>query len=114
MLPNPALRRAIRALAHTLENPAANNAAGPRFHAWLAGHCQTYSELPTGPRSKTVAWSAAEEWPGSIEWYVIDDSIIGKPEYSDSCYRIPLADFESIPPVPESRRVSRSSRRARV
>lgn len=80
MFPNRlALKQAIRTLARTLERDRNRIVAGAEFEAWLARHCYLGRAAPDGARSKTVTWTAAEEWPGSIEWYALDDSVIGRP-----------------------------------
>jgi hypothetical protein len=97
MFPNRlALWQAIRALARILEHSRARQAAGAEVEAWLAAHCYIGREPPGGDRSKAVAWSAAEEWPGSIEWYTLDDSVIGRPERGGMFYEIPFADLERL------------------
>jgi hypothetical protein len=98
MFPNHlALRQAIRALARTLERHRDRVAAGAEFEAWLAGHCYPGRAAPDGARSVAVAWTAVEEWPGSIEWYTLDDSVIGRPERGGMFYEIPFADLERMP-----------------
>jgi hypothetical protein len=108
MFPNRlAVRQAIRALARTLEIQRAWDAAGAEFHRWLVNHCYLGREAPPGPRSKAIAWSAAEEWPGSIEWYILDESVIGRPEHGGLFYEIPFADLERLRLVADSQRASR-------
>jgi len=85
-----ALRQAIRMLARTVEHQRARRAASAEFEVWLSAHSYVGREVPDGARSKAVAWSAAEEWPGSIEWYILDDSVIGRPEYGWLVLRDPL------------------------
>jgi integrase len=106
------LYRTIRTLARTIERERARQMAGPQFDAWLDEHCYTGRDLPQGTRSKTIAWSAAEAWPGSIEWYVLDDSVIGAPEHGCLFYEIPFADLELMPQLPEFRPLSRRRRHA--
>jgi hypothetical protein len=101
-----ALRQSIRAVARTIERQRAREAAGAEFEAWLVTHCYVHREPPNGPRSKTVAWSAAEAWPGSIEWYILDDSVIGRPEHGGLFYEIPFADLERIPVLSDPRSLS--------
>lgn len=102
------LRQAIRTLARALEHRCAREAAGAEFDAWLSAHSYLGRGAPDGARSKAVAWSAAEAWPGSIEWYTLDDSVIGRPERGGLFYEIPFADLERMPVVvvvpPRSRR----------
>src|SRR5580704_3522926 len=114
MFPNRlALRQAIRMLARTLERHRDRMAAGAEFEAWLASHCYLGRAAPDGARSKTVTWTAAESWSGSIEWYTLDDSVIGRPERGGLFYEIPFADLEHMPIVAiKSPSRSRRSRRA--
>lgn len=55
--------------------------------------------MPVGERSKTIAWSADESWPGSVEWYILDETVIGLPEYRGFFYEIPFADLTHMPSV---------------
>jgi hypothetical protein len=97
-----ALRQAIRALAQTMERRSARIAAGAEFEDWLARYIYLGRAAPNGARSKAITWTAAEEWPGSIEWYTLDDSVIGRPERGGLFYEIPFADLERMPLVVES------------
>ncbi|HXB24588.1 MAG TPA: hypothetical protein VNV25_07665 [Gemmatimonadaceae bacterium] len=108
-----ALKQAIRALARTLERHRDRVAAGEEFAAWLDSHTYLGRAAPDGARSKVVTWTAAEEWPGSIEWYTLDDSVIGRPERGGLFYEIPFADLARMPLVVESPACSRKSERAR-
>jgi hypothetical protein len=108
-----ALKQAIRALARTLERHRDRVGAGAEFEAWLARHCYLGRAAPDGARSKAVTWTAAEEWPGSIEWYTLDDSVIGRPERGGLFYEIPFADLERMPLVAEPLARSRKSEHAR-
>jgi hypothetical protein len=107
-----ALRQAIRALARTLECHRVREAAGPKFDEWLAEHCYFGRQAPTGARSKTIAWTAAEAWPGSIEWYTLDDSVIGRPERGGLFYEIPFADLARLTCITNLRPPSRRRRHA--
>jgi hypothetical protein len=107
-----ALKQAIRVLARTLERHRARLEASAEFEAWLARHCYLGRAAPDGARSKTVTWTAAEEWPGSIEWYTLDDSVIGRSERGGLFYEIPFADLERMPIVIESPSCARRPRRA--
>lgn len=106
-----ALKQAIRALARTLERHRDRIAAGAEFEAWLASHCYLGRAAPDGSRSKAITWTAAEAWPGSIEWYTLDDSVIGRPERGGLFYEIPFADLERMPIVVDV--PSRRSRHSR-
>lgn len=106
------LKRAIRVLARTLERHRDRVAAGAEFEAWLASHRYLGRAAPDGTRSKAVAWSAAEDWPGSIEWYILDDSVIGRPERGGLFYEIPFADLARMPTIADSRARSCTSDRA--
>ena len=114
MFPNRlAVKRAIRALARTLERHRNRVAAGEEFQIWLDRHTYLGRAAPDGARSKAITWTAAEEWPESIEWYTLDDSVIGKPERGGLFYEIPFADLERMPLVVESPARSRRSEHAR-
>ena len=108
-----ALKQAIRALARTMECHRERVSAGAEFEAWLAMHCYVGRAAPDGARSKAIAWTATEGWPGSIEWYTLDDSVIGRPERGGLFYEIPFAELERIPVVIESPSRSRRPRHAR-
>lgn len=108
-----AVRRAIRALARTMERHRDRVAAGADFEDWLAMHCYLGRAAPDGARSKAVTWTAAEEWPGSVEWYILDDSVIGRPENGGLFYEIPFADLECMPIVIDPTARSRKSKHAR-
>jgi hypothetical protein len=108
-----ALYRTVRALARTLERHRDRVAAGAEFEDWLTRYCYLGRAAPDGARSKAITWTAAEEWPGSIEWYTLDESVIGKPERGGLFYEIPFADLERMPLVVESPARSRRSDRAR-
>ena len=108
-----AVKQAIRTLARTLERHRDRVAAGAEFEAWLAKHCYLGRAAPNGARSKVVTWTAAEAWPGSIEWYTLDDSVIGSPERGGLFYEIPFAELERMPifvDVPSLFRRSRPGR----
>jgi hypothetical protein len=96
-----ALKQAIRALARTLERHRDRVAAGEEFQSWLDKHTYLGRAAPDGERSKAVTWTAAEEWPGSIEWYTLDDSVIGRPKCGGLFYEIPFADLARMPLVVE-------------
>ncbi len=114
MFPNRlAVKRAIRALARTLERHRDRMAAGEEFQSWLDMRTYLGRAAPDGARSKVITWTAAEEWPGSIEWYTLDDSVIGRPERGGLFYEIPFADLERMPLVVESPARSRKSEHAR-
>ena len=108
-----ALKQAIRALARTLERQRDRVAAGAEFKAWLAIHCYLGRAAPDGARSKAVTWTAAEAWPGSIEWYTLDDSVIGRPERGGLFYEIPFADLERMPIIVDVPSRSRRCGRAK-
>ena len=108
-----ALYRTVRALARTLERHRDRVAAGAEFEDWLTRYCYLGRAAPDGARSKAITWTAAEEWPGSIEWYTLDESVIGKPERGGLFYEIPFADLEHMPLVVESPARLRKSARAR-
>jgi hypothetical protein len=108
-----AVKRAIRALARTLERHRDRVAAGEEFQIWLDRHTYLGRAAPDGARSKAITWTAAEEWPGSIEWYTLDDSVIGRPERGGLFYEIPFADLECMPLVVEPPARSRRSVHAR-
>jgi hypothetical protein len=109
-----ALNRAIRSLALTVERSGSMRAAGAEFYAWLSTHRYNDRALPVGERSKAIAWSADESWPGSVQWYILDDSVIGLPEYRGYFYEIPFADLARMPSVasPETLRIERRHRAA--
>jgi hypothetical protein len=109
-----ALYRIIRTLARTVERERARQMAGPQFDAWLGEHRYIGRDLPLGARSKTVAWSAAEEWPGSIEWYVLDDSVIGASEHGGLFYEIPFADLAHMPALVDPRSIRRGLEHSRL
>jgi hypothetical protein len=100
-----ALNRAVRMLAETVEQSATIRAALAEFDRWLKTHKYSDRALPTGERSKAVAWSADESWPGSVEWYILDETVIGLPEYRGFFYEIPLADLARMPSVASSETV---------
>ena len=107
-----ALNRAIRTLARTVERSGSIRAAGAEFYQWLATHTYNERSLPLGNRSRTIAWSADESWPGSVEWYILDETVIGVPEYRGYFgyfYEIPFADLARMPSVapPETLRFDR-------
>ena len=108
-----ALKQAVRALARTLERHRDRVAAGEEFQDWLDRHTYLGRAAPDGARSKAITWTAAEEWPGSIEWYTLDDSVIGKPERGGLFYEIPFADLERMPLIVESPARSRKSEHVR-
>jgi hypothetical protein len=109
-----ALNRAIRALARTVEHSGSIRAAGAEFYSWLNTHKYSDRALPVGERSKAVAWSADESWPGSVEWYILDETVIGLPEYRGYFYEIPFADLARMPSVasPETQWSERRHRAA--
>lgn len=90
-----ALILTIRSLARAVEHRF--RPTGADFDAWLEAHLYLHREPPIGNRSRTIAWSAAEEWPGSIEWYVLDQSVLGVPEHRSMFYEIPFADLVRMP-----------------
>jgi hypothetical protein len=92
-----ALNRAIRLLAQTVERSGSIRAASAEFCQWLDTHKYSERALPVGNRSRTIAWTAAEAWPGSVEWYILDETVIGLPEYRGLFYEIPFADLARMP-----------------
>jgi hypothetical protein len=109
-----AVNRAIRTLARTLERSGAVRIAGAEFYQWLDTHKYSERAVPRGNRSRTIAWSAEEAWPGSVEWYILDETVIGLPEYRGCFYEIPFADLARMPSVasPETIRIERRHRAA--
>jgi hypothetical protein len=109
-----ALKRAIRTLARTVERSHATRAASADFYQWLNTHKYNDRALPVGGRSKAIAWSADEAWPGSVEWYILDETVIGLPEYRGFFYEIPFADLARMPSVasPETQWRERRNRAA--
>jgi hypothetical protein len=113
MFPNRlAVKRAIRVLALTLERYRDRVAAGEEFQIWLDRDTYLGRAAPDGARSRAVTWTAAEAWPGSIEWYTLDESVVGRPERGGLFYEIPFADLERMPLAIEPSPCSRRSRRA--
>jgi hypothetical protein len=100
MFPSRTARnQAIRTLARSVERESTRRPASAEFYAWLTSHKYVDRQPPIGNRSRTIAWSAAEQWPGSIEWYILDDSVIGVPEHRTMFYEIPFADLARMPSV---------------
>jgi hypothetical protein len=107
-----AVGRAIRRLSRSIEKEAALAVARQEFRSWLGVHQFANCEPPSGARSRTLAWSARQDWPGSIQWYILDESVIGAPEYRGMFYEIPFADLACMPrvTVPQIPRIARRYR----